>query len=49
MGAKKKNDKDVFWKIIFPGLLFLLAIIAYAAVPRVNAFFFEISAKSFSS
>lgn len=44
MGAKKKNDKDVFWKIIFPGLLFLLAIIAYAAVPRVNAFFFEISA-----
>ena len=41
---KKKDDKEVFWKIIFPGLLFLLAIIAYAAVPRVNQFFFEISA-----
>lgn len=41
---KKKDDKEVFWKIIFPGLLFLVAIIAYLAIPSINAFFFRISA-----
>ena len=41
---KKKKDNGVFWKVIFPALLFIVALIAYLAVPAVNAFFFRISA-----
>jgi hypothetical protein len=41
---KKKNDNEVFWKVIFPALIFIVALIAYLAVPSVNAFFFKISA-----
>lgn len=44
MAKNKKEEKAVFWKFIFPILLFIAALLAYLAVPAINAFFFHISA-----